>query len=163
MLRIFTPFTYWYDLYLDLRTFYIFRKVALKYEEMLERDHKLRVDWLGRIYGVINIPEEVEGAAPQIQEAYALQAITEYGKVMIRIGLADAVYPEIEKIPNAAAYLVVLWPEYTALSVWRIIGNLIRTGLIGIAIYLLTKIAIRYADPVMTTLQGWLWLLKSAI
>ena len=144
--RLFKPFTYWVELYREIRIFYIFRKVAYEHEKMLEEEHKLRVDWLGRIYGVINIPEEVEGAATQIQEAYVLQAITNYGKVMLKIGLADVMYPEIEKIPGSPAYLVVLWPEYEALSFWRIIGNIIRTGIIVTALYFLIRVIIKNFD-----------------
>lgn len=140
--KLLRPFTYWKELYREIRIFFIFRKVAFENKKMLENEHKLRVDWLGRIYGVINIPEEVEGAAQQIQEAYVLQAITNYGKVMLQIGLADVQYPEIDKIPGAAAYLVVLWPEYEALTFWRIIGNLIRTSIIVVLAYFLIRIGI---------------------
>lgn len=144
--KLLRPFTYWRELYREIRIFWIFRKTAYENEKMLEEKYKLRVDWLGRIYGVINIPEEVEGAAKQIQEAYVLQAITEYGKVMMEIRLADVMYPEIEKIPNAPAYLVILWPEYEALSFWRIIGNIIRTGIISTLIYFLVKLIIKHFD-----------------
>lgn len=149
--RLLRPFTYWRELYREIRIFTIFRRTALENRKMLEEKHTLRVDWLGRIYGVINIPEEVEGAAQQVQEAYVLQAITNYGKVMMQIGLADVQYPEIERIPGAAAYLVVLWPEYEALTFWRIIGNLIRTSfIIGVA-YLLIRIGISNWEY----LYGW--------
>jgi hypothetical protein len=138
--RLTRTFTYWRELYRELRIFFIFRKTAYENQKMLEEKHKLRVDWLGRIYGVINIPEEVEGAAKQVQEAYVLEAITNYGKVMMEIGLADVQYPEIERIQGAAAYLVVLWPEYEALTFWRIIGNIIRTSIIFTLLYLLGKV-----------------------
>lgn len=163
MLKIFKPFRYWLELYRELRIFYIFRKVALEHEEMLERDHELRVDWLGRIYGVINIPEEVAGAAQQIQEAYVLQAITNYGKVMLKIGLADVMYPEIERIPGAAAYLVILWPEYTALNIWSIIGNLIRTTFILSLFYLLVRLSVKYFEPIMGWFAHITTLLKSIL
>jgi hypothetical protein len=70
---------------------------------------------------------------------------------MMQIGLADVQYPEIERIPGAAAYLVVLWPEYEALTFWTIIGNLIRTSfIIGVA-YLLVRIGISNWEY----LYGW--------
>ena len=140
--RLLRPFTYWRELYQEIKIFIIFRRRAYENKKMLEKEHKLRVDWLGRIYGVINIPEEVEGAAQQVQEAYVLQAITNYGNVMVRIGLAGVQYPEIERIPGAAAYLVVLWPEYEALTFWRIIGNIIRTSAIVGLTYLLVRVGI---------------------
>jgi len=141
--RLLRPFTYWRELYREIRIFSIFRRTAFENRKMLESEHSLRVDFLGRIYGVINIPEEVEGAAKQVQEAYVLQSITNFGKVMLKIGLADIQYPEIEKIPGAAAYLVILWPEYEALTFWRIIGNLIRTSIILGIFYVLIKLIIK--------------------
>lgn len=140
--RLTRPFAYWRELYRELRIFFIFRRTAYESEKMLAEKHKLRVDWLGRIYGVINIPEEVEGAAEQVQQAYVLQSITKYGNEMTRIGLSDVVYPEISKIDGSPAYLVVLWPEYEALTFWRIIGNIIRTSAILFVLYLLVRICV---------------------
>lgn len=134
--RILKPFTYWKSLYKEFKIFFVFRKTAFANEELLETNHQLRVDWLGRIYGVINIPEEVQGAAEQIQQAYVFQQIANYGKVMNKIGLSDIVYPEFYKIDDAPAYLVVLWPEYGALTFWKIIGNIFRTIIITFLLYL---------------------------
>lgn len=144
--RLTRPFTYWRELYRELRIFLIFRRTAYEFEKMLEEKHKLRVDWLGRIYGVINLPEEVETAAEQVQQAYVLQAITKYGNEMTRMGLSDVVYPEISKIEGSPAYLIVLWPEYEALTFWRIIGNIIRTLAILFGLYLLTRIIITNSE-----------------
>lgn len=120
-------FSYWLDLVREIRIWYIFRKTAYENVEMLNTDNSLRVDWLGRIYGVVNLPEEVQTAAQQVQEAYVLQNITTYGDVMTKIGLADIVYPEIERV-GAGSYLVVLWPVFEAFNIWSILGNIIRTG-----------------------------------
>ena len=86
-----STFTYWYDLYRDIRMWWIFRKTARENIEMLNKDHELRVDWLGRIYGVVNLPEEVRSASLDVQQAYVLQQITKYGDCMLKIGLADVV------------------------------------------------------------------------
>ena len=118
-------FSYWLDLVREIRIWYIFRKTAYENVEMLNTDNSLRVDWLGRIYGVVNLPEEVQTAAQQVQEAYVLQNITTYGDVMTKIGLADIVYPERV---GAGSYLVVLWPVFEAFNIWSILGNIIRTG-----------------------------------
>jgi len=140
--RIKAPFLYWLELYSEIRIWSIFRRAAFDNQKMLDTEHGLRVDWLGRIYGVINIPQEVEGAADQVQQAYVLQQITKYGAVMAKIGLADIVFPEIEKIKGSPAYLVVLWPEYESLAFWIIVGNLIRTSIIGITTYILIKLIV---------------------
>ena len=109
---------------------------------MLNEEHTLRVDWIGRIYGVVNLPEEVQTAAGEVQQAYVLQQITKYGDVMVKIGLADVVYPEIERVPGSTSYLVVLWPVFEDFNLWKILGNIIRTSAIGFVLYLLVKLFI---------------------
>lgn len=126
-------FTYWVDLYREIRIWYIFRSTALKNVDLLNKKHSLRVDWIGRIYGIINLPEEVQGAAPEVQQAYVLQKVTDYGNVMLNIGLADVVYPEIERV-SQASYLIVLWPVFEDFNMWKIIGNTIKTSLLAILI-----------------------------
>jgi hypothetical protein len=76
---------------------WIFKNTAKENVKMLNEDHGLRVDWLGRIYGIVNLPEEVQSASLDVQQAYVLQQITKYGDCMLKIGLADVVYPQIQK------------------------------------------------------------------
>ena len=142
MSRLLRPFTYWVDLYREIRIWYIFRRTAVNNTKMLNEEHTLRVDWIGRIYGVVNLPEEVQTAAGEVQQAYVLQQITKYGDVMLKIGLADVVYPEIEKVPGSTSYLVVLWPVFEDFNLWKILGNIIRTSVIGFGLYLLVKLAL---------------------
>lgn len=132
-------FTYWIDLYREIRIWYIFRKTAIENTKLLNEQHSLRVDWIGRIYGIINLPEEVQTAAGEIQQAYVLQQITKFGEVMAKIGLADVVYPEIEKVPNSTSYLIVLWPVFEDFNIWRILGNLIKTSTLGFLVYIAVK------------------------
>lgn len=140
--KLLRPFTYWSDFWTELKIFRVFRQSAYQNKKMLEKDHGLRVDWLGRIYGVVNLPEEVAGAAEQIQQAYVLQQITKYGNVMMKIGLADIVYPEISRVEGSTAYLVVLWPVYDHLNFWYFIGNLIRSSIVITILYFLIRIII---------------------
>ena len=136
-----STFTYWSELVSEIRIWWIFRSTARKtdnLDKILEAD--LRVDWLGRIYGVINMPEEVVTAAPQVQQAYVLQQINKWGPLTTEMGLSDIIYPEISRIPGTAAYLVVMWPQYDSLGVWYILGNLIRTAVVGFVLFLLGRL-----------------------
>lgn len=142
MSRLLRPFTYWVDLYREIRIWYIFRRTAVNNTKMLNEEHTLRVDWIGRIYGVVNLPEEVQTAAGEVQQAYVLQQITKYGDVMVKIGLADVVYPEIERVPGSTSYLVVLWPVFEDFNLWKILGNIIRTSVIGFGLYLLVRLIV---------------------
>ena len=49
---------YWINLIKDIRLWFRFAKVAKQNRAYLEKN-KLRVDRLGRIYTVINLPEEI--------------------------------------------------------------------------------------------------------
>ena len=136
-----STFTYWSELVSEIRIWWIFRSTA-RQKENIEKlnETDLRVDWLGRIYGVINMPEEVVGAAPQVQQAYVLQQINKWGPLTTEMGLADIIYPEISRIPGTSAYLVVMWPQYDSLSVWYILGNLIKTAVVGFVLFLLGRL-----------------------
>lgn len=136
-----STFSYWSELFSEIRIWWIFRSTARQkdnLDKIVEAD--LRVDWLGRIYGVINMPEEVNGAAPQVQQAYVLQQINKWGPLTTEMGLADIIYPEISRIPGTAAYLVVMWPQYDALGLWYILGNLIKSAVVGFGLFLLGRL-----------------------
>ena len=126
-----STFTYWRELAKDIRIWWIFRRTAKEYTDQLNKDFQLRVDWLGRIYGVVNLPEEVQTASGEIQQAYVLNKISTYGNFMLQIGLADMVYPQIQKV-SPVSYLVILWPVFDELSVLPIIGNILKSSLISL-------------------------------
>lgn len=134
-----STFSYWSELVSEIRIWWIFRKAAIENTEKLN-ENELRVDWLGRIYGVVNMPEEVVTAAPQVQQAYVLQQINKWGPLTLEMGLADIIYPEINRIPNTNAYLVVMWPQYDALGLWYILGNIIKSAIVGFGLYLLARV-----------------------
>lgn len=138
-------YTFWYDLYKEIRIWWIFRKTTRNSVELLN-ENDLRVDWIGRVYTVVNLPEEVAGAAPQVHQAYVLQQITKYGNLMMKIGLADVVYPEIEQIKNSASYLVILWPVFEKFQLLTVLGGIIRTGVVTTALYFTYRLLINNFD-----------------
>lgn len=131
-------FVYWVELTKDIRIWWIFRKTAKEYKDQLNKDFQLRVDWLGRIYGVVNLPEEVQTASGEIQQAYVLNKISGFGNYMLQIGLADMVYPQIQKV-SPSAYLIILWPVFDDLSLLPVIGNIIRTSFVGTILFIIYK------------------------
>jgi len=116
---------YWIDLVKDIRLWRRFAKISKQNREYLEKN-KMRVDRLGRIYTVINLPEEVSQGNEYMHEAWVLQHLKPFTQVLLEIGLADYTYPEVSKIeePNTAAYLVVMYPEVETISFKRIVWNL---------------------------------------
>lgn len=138
-------YTFWYKLYRELRMWWIFRKTAINKIDLLN-ENDLRADFIGRIYTVVNLPEEVAGASKEVHHAYVLQKITKYGKVMMQIGLADVVYPEIEKIKDSSSYLVIMWPVFEKLQVFTILSNLIRTVAQTGFLYLIYRLIVNHID-----------------
>ena len=116
---------YWIKLIKDIRLWMRFAKVAKQNREYLEK-HNLRVDKLGRIYTVINLPEEIRKTNEYMHEAWVLQNLTPFTQVLLEIGVADYAYPEVSRIDesDADAYLVVMYPEAEAVSFRKIIWNL---------------------------------------
>ncbi len=125
-------------LYKELKIWWQIRKVA-KAEEAALREKGFRVDWVGRIYTVINLPEEV-ATAPISQEGYVLMKLREHDKFLLDLGIADYVSPEFEKISNSDSFLLVLSADRDYFKLWPFLISVAKTiGLIFIlrVIYLL--------------------------
>jgi hypothetical protein len=137
------PFTYWYNFFIEFTVWFKFQRLTKQNRKILEED-TLRVDWIGRVYGVVNIPEEVLGAAEQIQQSYVLKELGRYGKSMQKLGVADEVYPQMQEIPGAGAYLVVFWPVVDRLNLLLMLGNTLYTFIYGFLFYLLIRFFIHY-------------------
>jgi len=57
---------------------------------------------------------------------------------MLQIGLADMVYPQIQKV-SPVSYLVILWPVFDELSLLPIIGNILKSSFVGFLFFLIYK------------------------
>ncbi len=137
------PFTYWYHFLMEMRLWLIFQHTAKKSRDKLQ-EQDLRVDWIGRVYGVVNIPDEVLGAAEEVQQAYVLKQLGQYGSVMRELNLADIVYPMIEPIPGTGAYLVIFWPVLDRLNLLNILGHFLYSSAYFFLVYLLIRFLIVY-------------------
>lgn len=142
------------NLYVELRTWYRVRKVALEYEDQLS-SMGFRVDWIGRIYTVINLPEEVITAAPQIQEGYVLMKLRDYDRLFLQLGLAGDVFPEMERISEDGvdAFLLILSPERDYFKFWPLIGFIIKTGALIILARLLWVLGTNNLDLILRVLE----------
>jgi hypothetical protein len=142
------------NLYVELRTWYRVRKVALEYEDQLS-SMGFRVDWIGRIYTVINLPEEVITAAPQIQEGYVLMKLRDYDRLFLQLGLAGDVFPEMERITEEGvdAFLLILSPERDYFKFWPLIGFIIKTGALIILVRLLWVLGTNNLDLIIIVLE----------
>jgi len=117
------------DLYNELKTWHAIRSIAKKSELQL-KEKGFRVDWVGRIYTVINLPEEVV-SAPISQEGYVLMQLREHDKFLLDLGIADIVSPEFNPIPNTNSFLLVLSADREFFKLWPFVKSFAKTtGLI---------------------------------
>lgn len=105
----------------QIKTWNVVNK-ALKEEDIRESilENGFRIDWVGRLYTVIHIPEEVERSPRQIQELYVLSTLRNFDKLFLNIGIADLISPEFKQIDDTN-YLLVICPDYDAFKWWKLL------------------------------------------
>lgn len=109
------------------------KRVANQNLDLL-KENNLRVDWVGRIYTVFNLPDDVI-ETPNTREPWLSGQLKLVDDVLIQLNLSDIVYPEFSQIEGTNSYLLVLYPEIEYAIVSRFIFNFIGWGL---GIYLST-------------------------
>ena len=116
-------------LYKELNIWRKIRKIAKSEEEALN-EKGFRVDLIGRIYTVINLPEEV-ATAPISQEGYVLMKLREHDQFLLQLGIADYVSPEFSKIEGTDSFLLVLSADRDYFKLWPFLVSMAKTtGLI---------------------------------
>lgn len=134
---------YWREFFVDFKIWRRYRKIARQNEDFLLQKG-MRVDWLGRIYTVVNMPEEVINNQDMVQQGWVLQQLGPLNQALEAIGVNDYAYPEISKVPNAASYLIIMYPEIDTLNPWRILWNLLGLGVIATIFVVLFKVAANF-------------------
>jgi len=113
-------------LYKEIRIWQKIRRVAIAEKKSLN-EKGFRVDWIGRIYTVINLPEEV-ATAPISQEGYVLMKLREHDQYLLQLGIADYVSPEFNKIDNSDSFLLVLSADREYFKLWPFIVSMVKTA-----------------------------------
>ena len=113
------------DLYNEIKIWYKIRSIAKKEETKL-KELGFRVDWVGRIYTVINLPEEVV-SAPISQEGYVLMQLRKHDALFLELGIADYVSPEFSPIENTDSFLLVLSADREYFSLKPFLISLFKT------------------------------------
>lgn len=119
----------------DIRVWNIVRK-AVKEEStkaiLASYKYQIRVDKIGRLYTVVNVPEEFyEEDKQKMVWAWMVEQLRELDEVLMQCQLNEFLYPEVERVdsPESFAYLVVLSPPIESLSIWKFLTWLLNTGL----------------------------------
>lgn len=126
---------YLIKLYKELRIWLRVRKI-LKQNLSLLDEKGFRVDWVGRAYTVINIPDEVLTSSMP-NESYVYMKLQEYSPVFLEVGIADYVSPEIMEIPESGAYLLIISPDRNYLKFFELLKFTFKIGAILILLRIL--------------------------
>ena len=134
-------------LYKELKIWIKIRKIANDNSpKLLEKG--FRVDWIGRIYTVINLPEEVV-SAPISQEGYVLMQLREHDKLFLEMGIADYVSPEFNPIPDTDSFLLVLSADRDYFKFWPLVISLCKTAILLVTVRLLYVILSSYSEKIL--------------
>lgn len=124
----------------DIGNYFFVRRTIKKNIDSIEWNRfKLRVDWIGRIYTVVNLPPEViysPDTPEEIRPAYVIEESRPLNEYLTKLGLSEVVLPEITPIPKSVSYLITYTPSFQRLSLRWI---LYRIGLILVISYIQYK------------------------
>jgi hypothetical protein len=91
----------------------------------------LRVDMIGRIYGVVEIQNEFLNQPDLVQQSLVFQQLGPVNDILIKYGLSDLSYPEISKIQGSSNYLVVLYPDNDYFTWTAAVRNILFAGILA--------------------------------
>ena len=135
------------NLYREVLIWLKIRKIANgNRAKLLEKG--FRVDWIGRIYTVINLPEEVV-SAPISQEGYVLMQLREHDKLFLDLGIADYVSPEFNPIPDTDSFLLVLSADRDYFKFWPFMKSFAKTTILAIFIRILYVMSSSYTEKIL--------------
>jgi len=97
---------------------------ALK-ECKLEKPSELRVNKIGEIYTIINVPEDIYMSQTGIWP-YVMEKMNIVNETMIKCRLSDLVYPSIQHKQGTHSWLLVLAPKRDYIRPGRILLEIIR-------------------------------------
>ena len=113
----------------DIRNYFFVKRIVKKNQGTIEWEKfKLRVDWFGRIYTVINLPPEVlysPDAPSEIRPAYVLEESRPINEYLTKLGLQEVIVPKINPIEGSVSWLIIYTPFFQKLSLWWVFSRLI--------------------------------------
>ena len=124
---------YWPNFFMEAWFTIKYYKAVKSIKAELE-EANLRVDWIGRIYTIINLKDEFLKQPEVVQQSFVFQQLGPINKILIKYGLSNDAFPEIRKI-STESYLVVLYPENDDFNIYSFIRNLLFLGLVAGSVY----------------------------
>jgi hypothetical protein len=131
----------------DIRQWMIVRS-ALNEPEIIDKfkkfKYQLRVDNIGRVYTVINVPEDL-----LIYEnrdmvwPWVLEEMKVIDDLLMSCRLNDLVYPEVIPVPDAPAYLIILSPSTESFAFTKFLKWTFNSALLFFILFILNRIILK--------------------
>ena len=114
----------------DIRNYFFLRKIIKRevINSPLWSKNNLRVDWIGRIYTVVNLPPEVTMSPDLPRElwpAYLVDQSKGLNEYLTSLNLHEIIRPEYKEIPESTSYLLIYYPYFRNLTKWWVISRTI--------------------------------------
>jgi len=135
------------EVYEDFRQWMLIRAATKEVETIRafkNFKYELRTDRIGRIYTVINVPEELWPLEHQDKVwPWMVEQLRELDELLMERQLNELVYPDVTPIEGSPAYLVVLSPSSDSITLSKFIGWLLRLGFLSLLIFIVNKICLK--------------------
>jgi len=133
----------------ELRLWWIWRREVLKPINSNRLKHnkpEIRIDWLGRLYTVINLPEELySDEHASMRHPYVVDQLSQINFLLMEMRLNDMVYPEVIEISGSFSYLVILTPFKGEYLNWvRCLGWAFRACIWFAACFIMERLSLKF-------------------
>jgi hypothetical protein len=116
-------------LWFDVSGFFHIRNVVRKNKDTVDFQRLgLRVDWVYRIYTVVNPSEEDKGDSPEVLRIKAQNKMLPIHRYVEKLGLSEYVSVSVEQIPDASdpeklsdSYLLVYYPIMNIITTFKVV------------------------------------------
>ena len=112
----------WIEAYFELAGWLKIRRAVKKARGLADWElHKLRHDWVYRVYTVINPTEYDKGDSAEVLKIKATDRAMKIGAFIDSLGIAGRVGVSMEKVGESDSYLLVYYPLFKEVTLWRLI------------------------------------------
>lgn len=120
------------EVYREIKNFFFILSVIEKNKKTENwANRKLRADWIGRIYTIVNLSEEDMGEQEEVKRFKVLEKVRYVNEYLEMLGLSEVIVPSIQSVENSRSYLVVYTPYFSQLSyIWMGLNLFLPLGLI---------------------------------
>ena len=124
-----------YKIYRDIANYFIVRKAIAQGKRKPEwKKFGLRHDWVYRTYTVINPSKFDLGDETIVIRAKAIEKTKPINAFINSLGISDLIAVSMEEIPETQSFLIVYYPIFNYLTVWKVFSFLL-TMLIVIGVF----------------------------